>query len=165
MLRVVRWQVFSLMAGAACGQFLAVLVPCVNPIAVTAREGVAGGAQDFAHTAHREGVQLFPLGVAGVNPTAILDNVKRLAVSDNFALGSAECVDFLALFIIDVVPRLCGLDIADFLGLKTQQRAHQGDGDEDKSFHIGVGLFDEFQNLLFAGMRQDVAEVIQYPLQ
>ena len=65
----------------------------------------------------------------------MLEDVEGVAVGDDFALAGADGVDLLAVFVIDVVPRAGGLDIADFLGLHGSKCHEHDEGDED-SFHI-----------------------------
>ena len=119
--------------GAAGSDFLAFFVPGVNPAALPAGEGVAGGREDVAHVADSEGMQFLALGVAGVVPAAVLEDVERLAVGNNFALGSAESVNLLAVLVIDVVPRAGGLDITDSLGLHGVGSHEHGEDNKDSS--------------------------------
>ena len=90
--------------GAAGIEFLAVLVPGVYPVALAAGESVASSGENLTHTALREGVQPFALGIVGVDPTAMFDDVERFAVGDYFPLGGAEGVYLFAVFVIDVIP-------------------------------------------------------------
>ena len=93
-----------LVIGAAGVQLLAVLVPGVDPAALAAGESVARGAQDVTDFAYREGVQFLALGIAGIVPAAVLDDVERLAVGYHLALTGAEGINFLAVLVIDIVP-------------------------------------------------------------
>ena len=101
--------------GGTGGEFAAVFVPGIDPAALAAGEGVASGGEDVADIADGEGVQFLTLGVAGVVPAAVLEDVERVAVGDHLALGGGDGVDLLAFLVIDVMPGACGLDIADAL--------------------------------------------------
>ena len=121
--------------GGAGGEFATVFVPGVDPAALAAGEGVASGSEDVADVADGEGVQFLTLGVAGVVPAAVLEDVERVTVGDHLALGGGNGVDLLTFLVIDVMPRACGLDIADALCLQGCERREHDEGDED-SFHI-----------------------------
>ena len=85
-------------------KFFPVFVPGINPVALAAGEGVAGGVEHLAHIAYREGMQFLALGVTGVIPRSVLDDVERVAVGHHFALAGAEGVHLLAVLVIDIVP-------------------------------------------------------------
>ena len=135
---------FPLIVAGTCSEFLAVFVPGVDPAALSACKGVASGREHLAHIAHREGVQFLAFGTKGVVPAAVLDDVERLAVSDHFTLRGAECVNFLAILVIDVVPRAGGLNIADFLRLQACS-GYDGDEDEENMFHNHIGYLMSFR--------------------
>ena len=151
-------------SSAAGGDFLAVFVPGVDPVALTAGEGVAGGIEHLAHVTHREGVQFLALGVAGVVPRTVLENVERVAVGHHLALAGAEGVHLLAVLVVDVVPGSLGLDVADFLGLDGRE-GHQHHEDNENSFHNDICLFDDFHEFSVWRVGQQLLQVAEDPLQ
>ena len=125
--------------GGAGGEFAPVFVPGVDPASLAAGEGVASYGEDVADIADGEGVQFLPLGVAGVVPTAVLEDVECVAVGDHFALGGGDGVYLLAFLVIDVMPGACGLDIADAL-CPHGCECHEHDEDNEDSFHFLVAI-------------------------
>ena len=121
--------------GGAGGEFFAGFGPGVDPGALAAGEGVAGGGEDVADVGDGEGVEFLALGVAGVVPGAVLEDVEGVAVGDNLPLAGADGVDYLAVLIVDVVPGTGGLNVTDALGLHDGQREEQDECEED-AFHI-----------------------------
>ena len=136
-------------SGAAGGEFLAVLVPGVDPAALTACEGVARSSQHLAHAAHRERVQPLALGRIGIVPTAMFNDVERLAVGYHVALTCAESIYFLAILVIDVMPRTGSLDVADLLGLHGGE-CHEHDEENKNSFHNDMVYLMIFMSFLSA---------------
>ena len=122
--------------GGAAGEFFAGFGPGVDPVALAASEGVAGGGEDVADVGDGEGVELLALGVAGVVPGAVLEDVEGVAVGDDLPLAGADGVDLLAVLVVDVVPGTGGLDVTDALGLQGGERQQQGDECEEDAFHI-----------------------------
>ena len=105
--------------------FLSILAPGIDPGAQLGGEGVAGDGQDLAGRAFAQGLDFISLGIIDVDPRAVLHDKDRGAIAFQLPNVSAEGLDLLAVLIIDVVPALGGLDIADALRPKTSRREQQ----------------------------------------
>ena len=118
-----RETMWALVLGAAGGEFLAVFAPGIDPYAVTAGEGVACGREDITDCCSAECMQsLAAYIVCDVECRTLFNDIERRAVTLQLALTGAESLDLFAVLIIDIIPCLCRLDIADGLSPQASER-------------------------------------------
>ena len=109
---------------------LSVLAPSVNPRTRFARESIAASRQNLAYGTYAESMKAFPFCVVSyIEGRTLLDDVEIRAVSHQLSLTGTESIYLLPSLIVDVIPSLCGLDVADTLSLKTA-RSDQHHDDE-----------------------------------
>ena len=120
----------ALVLGAAGCELLAVFSPGVDPYAVTAGEGVACDREDFTDRCSAKGMKSLAAHiVCDVERRTLFDDIERRAVTLQLALAGAERLDLSAVLIIDIIPCLCRLYIAD--GLRPQASDRE-DKDNEK---------------------------------
>ena len=121
--------------------FLSILAPGINPRAQLGGEGVAGDGQHFTGRTFTHGLNLIPFGVIDVYPRTVLNDKDRGAIAFQFPNVSTEGLELLTAFVIDVVPVLSDLNIADALSLKSDDRKQDNNKDNYFPFNVLHGRY------------------------
>lgn len=102
--------------GSFGADFLAVFAPSVEPYTIATGKGVASSAKHLAYSACTKRVQALSVCVVGdIIGCSLFDDIKGRGVAFQFSLTRTERPDFLPALVIDIIPRLRGLDKADAL--------------------------------------------------
>ena len=132
----------------SCTDFLSILAPGIDPGAELSGEGVAGDGQHLADGGFAHSLDFVPFGIIDINPGTIFHDKNRGTEPPQLTDVGAESHDSLSILVINVVPALGGLDIADALRLKTGNRKQHRKKDNrfpDEMFHNSMLVL----NLLF----------------
>ena len=102
--------------GSFGADFLAVFAPSVEPYTIATGKGVASSAKHLTNSACTKRVQALSVCIVGdIIGCSLFDDIKRRGVAFQFSLTRAERPDFLPILVIDIIPRLRGLNKTDAL--------------------------------------------------
>lgn len=98
---------------------LTLLAPGVDPGTITTCECITTNSQDLANTTCTECMQPLAIHIIGhIERRSLFDDIERTAITLQLTLTGAEGLYLFAVLVIDVVPGLCGLDMAYALCLE-----------------------------------------------
>ena len=105
---------------------LTVLAPSVNPSTLTTSECISGDSKELTNRGCTPCMKSLSVDIIGhIESRSLFDDVERTAIPLQLTLTGADGLDLFAVLIVDIVPVLRCLNMADALCLQTNYRQKQ----------------------------------------